>query len=247
MEKEIRWKVTAGIALITLTLFLMTVHFLLFQDSHHLFIYFLGDLAFLPVEVLLVTLIIDQMLSSREKKLRMEKLNMVIGIFFSRAGTPLLDCFARADPNSGPIRAGIATGTPLTAEKFRMVQTDITGWKETIDPARIDFPALREFLVRNEDFLLRIVENPTVFEHESFTDLILAVAHLAEELKARSDFALLPPSDIAHLTSDTERVYSRLVPEWLKYMEYLHRSYPYLFSLALRKNPFDEKASVVVG
>ena len=87
MEKEIRWKVTAGIALITLTLFLMTVHFLLFQDSHHLFIYFLGDLAFLPVEVLLVTLIIDQMLSSREKKLRMEKLNMVIGIFFSRAGT----------------------------------------------------------------------------------------------------------------------------------------------------------------
>jgi hypothetical protein len=97
MKEEIRWKVTAGIALITLTLFLMTVHFLIFQDSHHLFIYFLGDLAFLPVEVLLVTLIIDQMLSSREKQLRMEKLNMVIGIFFSRAGTPLLDRFARAD------------------------------------------------------------------------------------------------------------------------------------------------------
>jgi hypothetical protein len=127
-----------------------------------------------------------------------------------------------------------------------MVHSDIAGWNGTIDPARIDFPALREFLVRNEDFLLRIMENPTVFEHESFTDLILAVAHLAEELKARSDFTLLPPSDLAHLTGDTERVYSRLVPEWLKYMEYLQRSYPYLFSLALRKNPFDEKASVVV-
>jgi len=245
MKEETRWKVTAGIALITLTLFLMTVHFLIFQDSHHLFIYFLGDLAFLPVEVLLVTLIIDQMLSSREKQLRMEKLNMVIGIFFSRAGTPLLDRFARADQNEGPL-TGIPTGTPWTAEKFRMVHADIAGWNGTIDPARIDFPALREFLVGNEDFLLRIMENPTVFEHESFTDLILAVAHLAEELKARSDFTLLPPSDLAHLTGDTERVYSRLVPEWLKYMEYLQRSYPYLFSLALRKNPFDKTASVVV-
>jgi hypothetical protein len=107
--------------------------------------------------------------------------------------------------------------------------------------------ALRQFLMQNEDFLLRLVENPMVFEHETFTDLILVLTHLNEELKARSDLSLLPPSDIAHLKGDTERVYSRLVPEWLKYMEYLQRSYPYLFSLALRKNPFDEKASVVVG
>ena len=94
--------------------------------------------------------------------------------------------------------------------------------------------------------MLRIVENPMVFEHESFTDLILAVVHLAEELKARGDLCALPPSDIAHIRGDMERAYSRLVPEWLKYMEYLHRSYPYLFSLALRTNPFNEAVSAVV-
>jgi hypothetical protein len=42
------------------------------------------------------------------------------------------------------------------------------------------------------------------------------------------------------------RVYSQLIPEWMKYMEYLKVHYPYLFSLALRKNPFDPAASVVV-
>jgi hypothetical protein len=105
---------------------------------------------------------------------------------------------------------------------------------------------MREFLIGIEDFLLRIVENPMVFEHESFTDLILAVTHLAEELKARDDLSRLPPSDIAHLKGDMERVYARLVPEWLKYMEYLQRSYPYLFSLAMRTNPFDANAKVVV-
>jgi hypothetical protein len=99
---------------------------------------------------------------------------------------------------------------------------------------------------KNEDFLLRIVENPMVFWHESFTDLILAVTHLSEELKARNDLSRIPPSDLVHLTVDMERVYSRLVPEWLKYLEYLQRSYPYLLSLALRRNPFDNEADVVV-
>jgi hypothetical protein len=41
-------------------------------------------------------------------------------------------------------------------------------------------------------------------------------------------------------------VYSRLVPEWMSYMEYLKGHYPYLFSLALRSNPFDPAASVIV-
>jgi hypothetical protein len=30
-------------------------------------------------------------------------------------------------------------------------------------------------------------------------------------------------------------------------MEYLRAHYPYLFSLAMRKNPFDTSASVVIG
>jgi hypothetical protein len=34
--------------------------------------------------------------------------------------------------------------------------------------------------------------------------------------------------------------------EWLDYMRYLKKDYPYLFSLALRLNPFDEDALVAV-
>ncbi len=85
-----------------------------------------------------------------------------------------------------------------------------------------------------------------VFEHESFTDLILALNHLTEEMKARGDLSALPPADVSHLTTDITRVYSQLILEWVKYMEYLKTHYPYLFSLAMRKNPFDPSASVVV-
>jgi hypothetical protein len=246
MKDETRWKVLAGIALVTLTLLLMTVHYLLFADSHHLFIYFLGDLAFVPVEVLCVTLIIDQMMESRERQQRMEKLNMVIGIFFSRVGTPLLALLARADPCSGTLREQIVFGNDWTPERFAAVHAGIGPGKCTIDPATLDLNALREFLSTQEDFLLRIIENPMVFEHESFTDLIFAVTHLTAELKARTDLSHLPASDLAHLKGDVERVYLQMVPEWLNYMEYLHRSYPYLFSLAMRQNPFDENAKVEV-
>jgi hypothetical protein len=37
-----------------------------------------------------------------------------------------------------------------------------------------------------------------------------------------------------------------LVLEWVSYMRYLKEHYPYLFSLAMRTNPFDAEASPVV-
>ena len=246
MKEDTRWKVFAGIGLVTMTLLLMTLHLMIFADSRYLFTYLVADLAFIPIEVLCVTLIIDSLLESRERQQRMEKLNMLIGIFFSRVGTPLLARFILADPVPGPIQTLVAGSAGWDIARFRAAHAVIAGRDGKLDSARIDLEALREFLLSNEEFLLRVVENPMVFEHESFTDLILAVTHLAEELKAREDFAGLPPSDIAHLKGDMERGYSRLVPEWLKYMEYLQRTYPYLFSLAMRMNPFDAKAKVVV-
>jgi hypothetical protein len=247
MQEEIRWKIVAGIALVTLTLFLMITHFLIFQDSHYLLITFLADLAFVPVEVLCVSLILDRMLSSRERQQRLEKLNMVIGIFFSRAGIPLLARFAKADPSGGRFSALVTTGPDWDAEKFRSAYATLGGWKGKIDPTGIDLCALQEFLMKNEDFLIRIVENPMVFEHESFTDMMLALTHLNEDLKARGDLSLLSPADMAHLATDIERVYSHLVPEWLKYMEYLGNHYPYLFSFVMRHNPFNVNTGVTVG
>jgi len=85
-----------------------------------------------------------------------------------------------------------------------------------------------------------------VFEYESFTDLILALNNLTKEMKPRGDLSSLPPADINHLTSDVRRVYELLIHEWVKYMEYLNVQYPCLFSLVMRKNPFDESALVVV-
>jgi len=41
-------------------------------------------------------------------------------------------------------------------------------------------------------------------------------------------------------------VFQLLVREWLTHMEHLKHDYPYLFSLAVRTNPFDPNASIEV-
>ena len=42
---------------------------------------------------------------------------------------------------------------------------------------------------------------------------------------------------------DLKRAYTRLIKEWLAYLGHLNQNYSYLFSLALRTNPFDPAAS----
>lgn len=77
-------------AFIALSITIYFVHYLIFQDAHHIFIYMVGDLAFLPLEVLLVSIIIERIITHREKQLKLQKLNMVIGAFFSEVGNDML-------------------------------------------------------------------------------------------------------------------------------------------------------------
>ena len=123
MKEDTRWKLVAGVLLVTLTLAMFTAHYMIFQDTHHLFIFFVGDLAFIPIEVLVITLIIDQMLESREKQQRMEKMNMVIGTFFSRIGTPLLEQLVQADTDIDHLKEHLIIGNDWHIEMFRDVQT----------------------------------------------------------------------------------------------------------------------------
>jgi len=95
-------------------------------------------------------------------------------------------------------------------------------------------------------FLLQLLENSNLLEHEIFTELLWAVFHLTEEFTMREDFTQMTMADGAHLAGDIKRAYVILIAEWLAYMKHLKNDYPYLFSLAVRTNPFDPNASVAV-
>lgn len=240
------WQVILGLVLVVLSAFVYILHYVAFRDAHHIFIYLVGDIAFVFIEVLLVTMIIHELLSRREKRVIMEKLNMVIGAFFSSVGTGLLAYISDHDPELEKLKEHLVMTSEWSDREFAKVGAHLKKHTHQVDILKMDLVHLRDFLAKRSDFMMRLLENPVLLEHESFTDLLRAVFHLTEELGQRGTFEGLPDSDYQHLVGDTRRVYRRLVSEWVDYMEYLKQSYPYLFSLAVRTNPFDENASPVV-
>ncbi len=90
--------------------------------------------------------------------------------------------------------------------------------------------------------MLNLLENSTLLDHDNFTEMLLALFHLAEELESRNDLSNLTLNDALHIKKDVIRAYSRLLSEWIIYAKYLMEDYPFLYALLVRKNPFDPTA-----
>jgi hypothetical protein len=234
-----------GGLLVLASAILYLIHYAIFRDPHHIYIYLLGDIAFLPIEILFVTLIIDRVLSQREKRSRLDKLNMVIGAFFSETGIQLLGYLSEFDITRKQIGECLAPEANWKREDFISAQKSVEKYECMIGRDDKLLQEMREFLLSNREFLLTLLENPALMEHETFTDLLWAVFHLTEELKYRYILEDLPDIDHEHLNGDIARAYNLLLREWLSYMEHLKENYPYLYSLALRMNPLDPDASPV--
>lgn len=186
------------------------------------------------------------MLNRREQQARLRKANTVIGVFFSEVGRRLLTVFSDHDPNLEKIRKNLVVTSDWTEGDFARASKDLRGYDYTVEIQGMDLEELRGFLLGKRGFLVGLMENPALLENESFTELLYAVFHLAEELAYREDIGTSPDTDRMHLAGDIKRAYVLLVNHWLDYMEHLKTHYPYLFSLAMRTNPFDQEASPVV-
>ena len=244
--KLLSWQVFLGLSLLVLSVLFYFLHYLIFRDPHHIFIYLLGDVAFVFIEVLLVTLIIHRVLEQKEKLSRLNKLNMVIGAFFSEVGLSLLRILSEWDTETEKLQHDLVADARSAEQEFQRVSRWLLKHDYNIEAGKVDWKNIKIFLAEKRGFLLRLLENSNLFEHESFSDVLWAVFHMAEELDVREDLQDLPDEDYQHLHSDLIRVYVQLSRQWLEHTEHLKDSYPYLFSLSLRTNPFNREASPVL-
>lgn len=243
--KKHRFLAMAAVTLLVLTIALYAVHYAVFRDAHHIFIYLVGDLAFLPLEVLLVALIVDRVLEWREKRAMLGKMNMVVGVFFSEVGMRLMENLLPAFDRAKVI-SGLGVKPEWNAGDFRRAAEFADHLRPQADCRAISLDALRALLKSERDLILRLLENPNLLEHERFTDMLWAISHVAEELEARPQLHGLPLSDEAHIGMDVGRAFTALVAEWLDYVQHLRAHYPYLFSLVLRTHPLQENPSAIV-
>ena len=155
--KRYSWQILLASFLIFLSAVFYFIHYAIFHDAHHIFIYMVGDIAFVPIEVLLVTVIIHRVLSAREQNARMEKLNMVIGAFFSEVGTRLLTHFSDWDPKLDKIRKDLMVTSDWSQQEFLGVSKRLKKFDYTVDIQKVDLEVLRKFLGDKIDFLLRLL------------------------------------------------------------------------------------------
>lgn len=189
----------------------------------------------------------ELLMTKREEQIRLQRLQMVLGLFCSEVATRLLELITTFDPNLDVLQKELVVTNNWSEDEFLRVNDSLKTYDYTVDIHRGKLQQLSDFLKEKDNLLANILGNPALLEHESFTGLLQAVFHLKEEFDHRVDLQHLPDNDYLHLAGDIRRVYVLLVQRWLEYMKYLKDNYPYLFSLAMRINPFDPNASPLVG
>lgn len=230
--------------MLLLSLFLYGLDYLLFGQVRDIGFGFLGNLAFLPIYVLFVTFMIERILKEREKDALRLKMNMVIGVFFSEVGTPFLkDGFSFLVDKEG-LAARVKITPQWSDADFRELARFLDSGDMKMESRLCSMDCLKGFLVARRNFMLGLLENPNLLEHDGFTELLWAVFHLLEELQARERLTGLHEADLDHLSGDIRRAYTHLLKQWVSYLQHLKSDYPYLFSLAVRNNPLNPEAKV---
>lgn len=251
MSKRLSWKVKFSIVMVLLIIIIYGSNYLVLGDAEHIISYVWTHLGFIPVDILLVAFLLDEIIEKKEKEAMLEKLDMLMSTFFSEVGNDLISQLSSVNKYTA------------NTENLKSIKDwddkDFDAKLAELKSASIDFQAdvpkeereeflenLRVFLASKREFIINLMTNPNLLEKEEFTGLITAILHLDEELEHRKDLALVQDADFGHLNGDMQRVYGKLVYEWVYYLKYLNKHYPYMIALIVRTNPFDADADVYV-
>jgi hypothetical protein len=90
----------------------------IFQTFRDTSFYFLQDLAFLPLQVAIVTIVLGRVVSEWNKRERLKKINMAISAFFSEAGTEIMMKLTQLIENNDELKPGLTIGIGWTASEF---------------------------------------------------------------------------------------------------------------------------------
>ena len=251
MSKRLSWKAKFSILMVILIIIIYGSNYLVLGDAEHIISYIWTHLGFIPVDILIVAFLLDEIIERKEKEAMLEKLDMLMSTFFSELGNDLIGQLSAVNKYDAD------TQTLKSIKNWE--EKDFDAKLDELKNASIDFQAdiapeereeflenLRTLLVGKREFIINLINNPNLLEKEEFTGLINAILHLDEELEHRTDLALVNDADFGHFNGDMQRVYNKLVYEWVYYLRYLYKHHPYMIALIIRTNPFDEDADVYV-
>lgn len=250
-NKEMNWKIKFAIIMFVLAVLIFLARYLICGDGEEIIAYLWKHIGFIPIDILIVALVLEEIMGRKEHEAILEKIDMLMGTFFSEIGNDLIAELSKANvnkANTDDLKAIKSWNDKDYDNKLKELKNNPVDFKANIAPEeREDFlNRIQSILVENREFLVNLINNPNLLEKDEFSSLLLALLHLDEELARRGELTDIKDADFNHLNGDMKRVYSKLVYEWVYYLKYLNKHYPYMISLAIRTNPFDSEADVHV-
>jgi hypothetical protein len=146
-----RFLLLVGAALVAISVVLYLVNYFIFRDGRNLIFYLLIDLAFLPIEVLIVGVIVERLIAIRDKSAIAQKLNMVIGAFFSELGTPLLARLLPTMDAAPEIRERLHLKASWKKEDFSRASQFARTLQGEVDLSRVDLYDLKSYMLEKRD------------------------------------------------------------------------------------------------
>ena len=227
-----------GILMVVLSAGMYALQNMLFNRPVDTGFYLFQDLAFLPINVLLVTIGVNAFMGYREKQEKLDKVNILVGEFFTESGYDVIRALNAFVVNLEEVSVCTAFDSKCGLRERRRFLHSMERMEITVDASLGKLDTLRDGLMAHKQNMLSMFGNPNLMEHDRFTDMLWAVYHLMDELRSRESLADLPTSDLRHLSGDIKRAYVLLVIEWALIIRHMKERYPYLYSMASRKNPF---------
>ena len=126
------WQFLLVLILIFLSIILYSIHFAIYSNAQYIFNSVLARIAFVPIQVFLVALVLNRLLTYNEKRTRLEKINMIIGVFFTEVGTDLLSHFSSHDPQKEKMSAELNFNGEWDDAKFNQLKTSLKNYNFTV-------------------------------------------------------------------------------------------------------------------
>ncbi|MBQ2612676.1 MAG: hypothetical protein IJG19_02185 [Methanobrevibacter sp.] len=251
MDNHKRWKIKFSIIMVIAIIIIYGSNILVLKDPEHVISYIWTHLGFIPVDILIVAFVLDEIISKKEKEAMMEKLDMIMSTFFSEVGNDLISQLSSVNKH----KADTSYLESIKSWDDKDYENKLKEIKNINIPFRADVTSedreeyltnIRNLLINKREFIVGLLNNPNLLEKEEFSKLLTAILHLDEELEHRPDLSKVTDVDFNHLNGDMERIYNILIHEWIYYLRYLNKHYPYMIALIIRTNPFDANADAYV-
>ncbi|NRT70440.1 hypothetical protein [Clostridium beijerinckii] len=227
--KNITHYLLVSFILILLSFIMFFIHYLVFGQLENTIYYSFMSLCFIPINILVVTLVFEKLVERRTKLERLSKLNMLVGLFFSDIGFTLLEIIVAGDANIQYLN--------LDFTDLKTSNNKLKSYEHIIVFEKINYPRLEKLVLESRDILSNLISNENILEHETFADLLMSLMHLRDEI-IFLQYKTLTDDDSPHIKGDICRVYKALTSQWINYLSHLKKFYPYQYNGAIKFNPF---------